>query len=211
MKNEKTVRANRLALQGTDKSVEPDSNKQSPGTQLASFRFDAGVTRSTWPESLLTYVRSDSFPVTGRAAAQFLEGIPIIEEAIKIAKEKLLEAMESEADSVPGFSVFPGAHVRELYLVQLSKIWRLFKQAIAQDQSLSFDISDILACGRLNLGECVERFARVNEISSKEAAAIIDRILNGLIPVRVNRPSIRKLSPTAALLQIARLGEKKEG
>jgi hypothetical protein len=71
-----------------------------------------------------------------------------------------------------------------------------------------FTLDDILSCGRLNLGECVERFARVNDISPKEAATIIDRILNGLAPVRVNRPSIRKLSPEAALLQAGRIREK---
>jgi hypothetical protein len=159
---------------------------------------------------ILAFARSDALPLRGCAAARLLEGISIIEEANKIIKERLLESMESAADSVPGFSAFPGAHVRELYSVQLSKIWRLFKRATANDRSLVFNIDDILACGRLNLGECVARFAHVNEISPEEAAAIIDRILNGLVPVRVNRPSIRKLNPEAALQQANRIRQEKE-
>jgi hypothetical protein len=210
MKREKPVEVSRRALQNTDQGVEPDSTRQSPGAQLASFPFDSAVTRPTWPELLLTYVHSDSFPVTGRPATRFLDGIPIIEQALKEGKERILAAMESYADSVPGYSVFSGAHVRELYAVQLSKIWRLFQRVLAQDKSLSFDINDVLACARLNLGECVERFAHVNDISPKEAAAIIDRILNGVVPVRVNRPSIRKLSPEAALLQAGRIREKED-
>jgi hypothetical protein len=67
-----------------------------------------------------------------------------------------------------------------------------------------------LKVARLNLGECVERFAITNGISPKESAEILDRILNGLIPIRINRPSIRKLTSEAALLQAERIREKEE-
>jgi hypothetical protein len=208
VKNEKPV--GRRALQNTGKTVESDSTEQNPGTQLTSFRFDAAVTHPTWPESYLAYVQSDQFQVSGPAAAHWLDSVPIQERAIKIGKERILEAMGEESDLVPGYQYMGGAHVREVYSVPVSRIWQVIKRALAMDESLRFSLSDLLAVSRLNLGEAVERFAVVNGISPKEAAEILDRILNGLIPIRVNKPSIHKLSPEAALLQAERIREKEE-
>ena len=200
MKKEKPVGLKRRALPSTVKRVEPESRELEPGTQLASFRFDAGVTRPTWPESYLAYVQSDQFQVSGPSAARWLNGVPIIEEANKIGKQRILEALAEGSDDVPGYHYAAGAHVREIYSVPVSRIWQVVKRALANDESLRFSLSDLLAVSRLNLGEAVECFAVVNGISPKEAAEILDRFLNGLVPIRVNKPSIRKLSPEVALL-----------
>jgi hypothetical protein len=209
MKIEKPVEAKRRALH-TDQSVESDFTRQSPGTQLTSFPFDSAVIRPTWAESYLTYVQSDQFPVSGPTAARWLDSVPILERANQIGKQKIVEALAKGSDDVPGYQYAAGAHVREVYSVPVSRIWQVIKRALAIDESVRFSLSDLLAVSRLNLGEAVERFAVVNGISPKEAAEILDRILNGLIPIRVNKPSISKLTSEAALLQAERIREKEE-
>jgi hypothetical protein len=195
-----------------DEPINPqEDSPEAAGTQLASFKYDPAVAQPTWPESFLTFVGSNAFPLSGPPAARWLDGCQVLEKGIKLGGERITEAAGESRDSVPGYEYRAGSHVREFYAVPVSRIWQVIKRSLALDESLRFSVRDMLAVSRLNLGECVERFALVNGISPREAADILDRILNGLVPLRVNRPSIHKLGAEAALAQAARISEEKEG
>jgi hypothetical protein len=85
----------------------PNPTLKPVSAQLASFKFDANVTRPSYAESYLAYVQSDSFPVSGPAAAHWLDSVAIINRANEIGKQKLLKRSPRVTTTFPGTSTQP--------------------------------------------------------------------------------------------------------
>jgi hypothetical protein len=159
------------------------------------------LSNRSFGESLLEFARGDQLPLAGHKAVYLLDQFKAIREALDLIEARFRESLATNPDALPGWCLAPGAVVRETYRVKALKVWRRLERELGSKVS----VEDLLLCCRLNYGELVLQLADIEDIDSGLAAERLERIFEGLFPLRQNRSSLRKLGRDEAAYQTTRL------
>jgi len=124
-------------------------------------------------------------------------------------EEQWKEELGQDSDAIPGLRLAPGAHVRELGDNHALEVWHSFKQARAAGMC-RFSLEDLLAASRVGLTALETKVAETEGIDSARARALVNRILERLISVRQNKPSLKRMTRAEELEQQERLTERGE-
>ena len=143
----------------------------------------------------------------GKPAVALLEQFKAIREALDLIEARLRESVAANPDALPGYGLAPGAQVRETFRVSALKVWLAINRA---PQNLPLNVRDVLSCCRINWAELVQQLAAAEGVEPKLASDQLDQILDGIFPVRTNKPSLRRLNTEEALAQAESLAERSE-
>jgi hypothetical protein len=181
-------------------------NSNASVEQQLTFPLLAAATDKPFGQKLLDFAQSDSLPLAGPQAVQLLEQFGAIRKALDLVEARYRKALATNPDCLPGWGLAPGALVRETFRVPaLAILDRLNKAGFELPSRL------LLKASRINLGELVAALSERLDIEPKEAALRLNRVLDGFLPERRNRPALRRLNQEEANLQALRLQEGEEG
>ena len=89
------------------------------------------------------------------------------------------------------------------------EVWQAFKQARAAGMC-RLSLEDLLAASRVGFTALEKTVAEAEGIDSAQARALVNRILERLISVRQNKPSLKRMTRAEELEQQERLTERGE-
>jgi len=134
---------------------------------------------------LLELVRAMPLP-EGRPATRLLDSVKILEEICALIRSRMKGLLEENPGAVPHWENRSGASVRELH-GSGSKIQAAFGDTFNNEQFID--------AGQWSFSRLEKAYREAQSVDEPTAKLAVDRILSeaGLITVRQNQPSLRRL------------------
>ena len=141
----------------------------------------------------LTKLQMSALPADGPRAAKLLDEVEIMAGLLKEIKKFYAAKFEDPTYTIPGYQMVPGATVREV------TDWDTARSRLSE----FLPIEQLNSAADYRLGELEKSLGKALKLKAKEAKEKMNQILDGLLEIKQNASSLKRVNGKAKSVNLA--------